>query len=137
MLVALQLVQVDMLSKLNPLHYWPRSKKAKGKATASNPSFPKMWRRSQTMSSNSVGLSPKLPSVVTRSQVKRSATMPSSRAMAPRRKLSQALPQLDRSRHSDEHRDTLSPDYFMDVNLRLTNTSATSITTEVTVEPVH
>lgn len=125
----------SMLSKLNPFNVcWSRSRKnsaAKPPSPLLSPSFLKIWRRSQSSPANIK--SPKSPAVVTRSQVKRASTLPSSQAMAvttyPRRQ--NLTPDQEVQPYHPPGREYIATDYFMDVNLRLTNTNATTATSLV------
>lgn len=129
----------SMLSKLNPLNICrPRAKKQPVKPVTPplSPSFLKKWKRSLSAPAGHLNKPlPKSPAVITRSQVKRASTLPSSQAMAApsRSKLQKhilAPPDPEVQPYNPGGREMTS-DYFMDVNLRLTNTNATTATSMV------
>lgn len=130
-----------MFSKLNPFHT-RRPKPAKASSgsvspTQLNPSFLKIWKRSPSAPAGTLPQVQKSPSVVTRSQVKRPTKLLSSHAMAststqrPKRLL--ASLDSDVQPYRPAQTGFLTPEYFMDVNLKLTNTNATSNISEVSV----
>lgn len=127
----LSLQRLPMLSKFNSLPGLRRSKTTKDdkKTIEPSPSFLRRWRRSsstpiiQTPSSNTA--------VVTRSQLKRNSVTASQALTTTAMPRTLPVPAAMPEEQAVPKRNLLSPEYFMDVNLRLVNTNnsyATSTT---------
>lgn len=130
--------QDQMFSKLNPLNYYRKGKKTSSPSPkdqalhqALNPWFLKMWKR--TPSESSMG-EHRRNTVVSRSQLKKSRIAASQAMAVPSVAVSQVPRREQIASHNDDiqpyaagNGELLSPEYFVDVNLRYTNTNTTSM----------
>lgn len=137
--------QDQTLAKLNPLNFYRKAKKGSpppkefSAAALLNPWFAKIWKR--TPSETSLLEHGTKNTVVSRSQVKKTPKITASHAMAPppTAKLRLHLASLDSDvqPYDAGNGNLLSPEYFVDVNLRYTNTNTTSQQSEYSRESVH
>lgn len=137
--------QDQTISKLNPLNFYKRAKKSSPPpkelpaAALLNTWLGKIWKR--TPSETSLLEHRTKDTVVSRSQVKKTPKVTASYAMAlpPTPKLRLQRGSLDSGVQpfNSGNGDLLSPEYFVDVNLRFTNTNTTSQHSEYSGESVH
>lgn len=133
-----------MLSKLNPLTIYRKARKSSPPPPSSkethatlNPWIPKLWKRT----SSDLPEEGNNHTVVSRSQVKKTPKITSSHAMAvsspPKLRLHQASLESGAQPFDAGNGDTLSPDYFVGVNLKFTNTNTTSVTSQYSRDSIH